>query len=121
MDLLVPTQTETRCPYKGVASYYSVRTGATVVEDGAWCYRHPIPEYSKTENLVCFFNERVDALRRRRAPAPSADAVVGRAAVRDYGVDSGSGAQRCVPMRPGSGPGQPLVTAPAKRVGSWRD
>ena len=62
MDLLVPTETETRCPYKGVASYYSVRAGATVVEDVAWYYRHPIPECSKIENLVCFYNERVDAL-----------------------------------------------------------
>ena len=62
MDLLVPTETETRCPYKGVASYYSVRAGAAVVEDVAWCYRHPIPECAKIENLVCFYNERVDAL-----------------------------------------------------------
>jgi len=62
MDLLEETDTETRCPYKGVASYYAVRVGATVVADIAWCYRHPIPECSKIENLVCFYNERVDAL-----------------------------------------------------------
>jgi uncharacterized protein (DUF427 family) len=62
MDLLVPTETETRCPYKGLATYYSVRVGGTVVRDVAWCYRHPIPECSKIENLVCFYNERVDAL-----------------------------------------------------------
>ena len=62
MDLLVPTETETRCPYKGVASYYSVQVGATMAPDVAWCYRHPIPECSKIENLVCFYNERVDAL-----------------------------------------------------------
>ncbi len=62
MDLLVPTETETRCPYKGLATYYSVRVGPTVVEDVAWYYRHPIPECGKIENLVCFFNERVDAL-----------------------------------------------------------
>ncbi len=60
MDRLVPTETETRCPYKGVATYYAVRAGSTVVRDLAWCYRHPIPECSKIENLVCFFNERVD-------------------------------------------------------------
>jgi len=62
LDLLVPTETETRCPYKGVASYYAVAVGPTVVRDIAWCYRHPIPECSKIENLVCFHNERVDAL-----------------------------------------------------------
>jgi uncharacterized protein (DUF427 family) len=62
MDLLEPTETETRCPYKGLASYYSVRIGSTVVRDIAWCYRHPIPECGKIENLVCFFDERVDAV-----------------------------------------------------------
>jgi uncharacterized protein (DUF427 family) len=43
-----------------VASYYGVRTGSTGVRDLAWYYRHPIPECGKIENLVCFFNERVD-------------------------------------------------------------
>jgi uncharacterized protein (DUF427 family) len=62
MDLLEPTETETRCPYKGLASYYSMRIGSTVVRDIAWCYRHPIPECGKIENLVCFFDERVDAV-----------------------------------------------------------
>jgi uncharacterized protein (DUF427 family) len=60
MERLIPTEKETRCPYKGLASYYSVRTGSTVVPDIAWCYRHPIPECSKIENLVCLFNEHVD-------------------------------------------------------------
>ena len=62
MDLLVPTDTETRCPYKGTASYYSMRSGSALVRDIAWYYRHPIPECSKIENLICFFDERVDAV-----------------------------------------------------------
>jgi uncharacterized protein (DUF427 family) len=62
MEWLVPTATETRCPYKGLAGYYSVEVGGTVIRDIAWYYRHPIPECSKIENLVCFYNERVDAL-----------------------------------------------------------
>jgi uncharacterized protein (DUF427 family) len=62
MDPLEPTPTETRCPYKGVASYYSVRCGATTVRDIAWCYRHPISECAKIEDLICFFDERVDGL-----------------------------------------------------------
>ena len=35
---------------------------ARLVRDIAWYYRHPIPECAKIENLVCFFNERVDAI-----------------------------------------------------------
>jgi uncharacterized protein (DUF427 family) len=62
MDLLVPSAKETQCPYKGVASYYSVSFGDRLVPDIAWYYRHPIPECAKIENLIAFFNERVDAL-----------------------------------------------------------
>ena len=61
-DLLVPSTTSSQCPYKGVASYWSVRLGDTVVKDLAWVYQYPIPECPKIENLVCFFNEQVDAI-----------------------------------------------------------
>lgn len=60
MDLLEPTATETQCPYKGVANYYSVRAGDAMVRDIAWYYRHPIQECGKIENLISFFDERVD-------------------------------------------------------------
>lgn len=60
MDLLEPTDTITRCPYKGVASYWSVRAGPKVHPDLAWSYKFPIPECPKIENLIAFFNERVD-------------------------------------------------------------
>jgi len=60
MDLLEPTDTATRCPYKGVASYWSVRAGGTVHKDLAWSYRAPIPECPKIDNLICFYNELVD-------------------------------------------------------------
>src|SRR2546425_3493242 len=60
MDLLEPSDTISRCPYKGVASYWSVRLGGTLHADLAWSYRSPIPECPKIENLIAFFNERVD-------------------------------------------------------------
>ena len=60
MDLLEPSDTISRCPYKGVASYWSVRTGENVHPDLAWSYKSPIPECPKIENLIAFFNERVD-------------------------------------------------------------
>lgn len=61
-DLLVPSTTKSQCPYKGVAEYYSVRIGNKLVKDLAWVYRYPIPECPKIENLVCFYNEQVDAI-----------------------------------------------------------
>ena len=74
MDLLEATDTVTRCPYKGVASYWSVRAGGTIHKDLAWSYKAPIPECPKIENLIAFFNERVelevdgDLLERPRTP-----------------------------------------------------
>ena len=62
MDMLVPSSTETQCPYKGVASYYGVRVGDRLARDMVWTYRFPIPECAKIENLVCFFDELVDAV-----------------------------------------------------------
>jgi uncharacterized protein (DUF427 family) len=61
-DLLVPTPTRTRCPYKGEAVYWSVQVGADRLEDIAWSYPAPIPEAPKIENLVAFFDEKVDVV-----------------------------------------------------------
>ncbi len=62
MDLLVPSSTTTQCPYKGVASYYGVRVGTKLARDLVWTYRFPIPECPKIEDLLCFFDERVDGV-----------------------------------------------------------
>jgi uncharacterized protein (DUF427 family) len=60
MDLLEPTGTVTHCPYKGDASYWTLRLGAKTYEDFVWGYPRPIPEIPKIENLLCFYNEKVD-------------------------------------------------------------
>jgi uncharacterized protein (DUF427 family) len=60
MELLEASEKTTQCPYKGVASYYSVEAGDGRVEDLVWYYPEPIPEAAKIEGLLAFFNERVD-------------------------------------------------------------
>jgi uncharacterized protein (DUF427 family) len=60
MDLLRPTDTQTHCPYKGTASYWSVDTGQAVHTDVVWIYRTPLPESQKIAGLACFYNEKVD-------------------------------------------------------------
>ena len=60
MDLLEPTVTRSRCPYKGEAVYWSVRAGDEVSRDIVWSYPAPIPEAPKIENLLAFFNEKAD-------------------------------------------------------------
>jgi uncharacterized protein (DUF427 family) len=60
MDLLVPSDSATHCPYKGQAQYWSVRVGDRLVEDLAWSYRTTLPESQKIVGLVAFYNEEVD-------------------------------------------------------------
>jgi len=60
MDLLRPSATQTQCPYKGTASYWSLAVGSTLHQDVVWTYRTPLPECQKIMGLACFYNERVD-------------------------------------------------------------
>jgi uncharacterized protein (DUF427 family) len=57
---LVPSQTHTRCAYKGLASYYSVRLGDTELTDLAWYYPEPDAESTGIQGYVAFFDERLD-------------------------------------------------------------
>lgn len=62
MDLLVPSETRTRCPYKGVAVYWSARIGDRTYEDIVWSYPEPIAECPRIRGYLCFFNEQVDEI-----------------------------------------------------------
>jgi len=55
-DALTPSDTVTRCPYKGTARFWSSRGKADV----AWSYPEPIPECPRVAGLIAFFNEHVD-------------------------------------------------------------
>ena len=61
---LVPTGTQTACPYKGVTSgYWSVLTGDTVRDgdqDLAWAYDYPTRQLLPIAGLVAFYNEKID-------------------------------------------------------------
>jgi uncharacterized protein (DUF427 family) len=58
---LEPSQTVTGCPYKGRASYHSVRLASgEVATDLVWFYADPLAEVGRIAGLLCFFNERVD-------------------------------------------------------------
>ncbi|WP_396327824.1 DUF427 domain-containing protein [Jatrophihabitans lederbergiae] len=58
---LVPTATETECPYKGTTSrYWSVRIGDTVHDDLAWSYDFPTRQLLPIAGLIAFYNEKVD-------------------------------------------------------------
>lgn len=80
---LVPSDTVTRCPYKGTASYWSVQIGERLHRDLAWTYREPVPECPGIAGLVAFFDERVDleidGVQQARPRTPWSDRVRGLA------------------------------------------
>ncbi|HEY3727990.1 MAG TPA: DUF427 domain-containing protein [Solirubrobacteraceae bacterium] len=60
---LEASETVTHCPYKGAASYHSVKLAGDEPEAGkdvVWYYDDPLPESARIVGRLCFFNERVD-------------------------------------------------------------
>jgi uncharacterized protein (DUF427 family) len=53
---LAATDTSTHCPFKGDASYWSVKDGA---KDAMWAYRDPYDEMSEIKDHGAFYPNRV--------------------------------------------------------------
>lgn len=58
---LRPSETTSRCPYKGEASYYDVIDPHTLqaVEDAVWHYREPYDAVGELAQYVAFYPDRV--------------------------------------------------------------
>ncbi len=59
MDRLVRTSHQTHCPFKGDASYYSLKDGP---ENAVWSYEQPYDEMVAIRELVAFYPDRVDSI-----------------------------------------------------------
>ena len=55
MDLLRPSDTQTTCPWKGLAHYYDVAVGDDVNRDAAWYYPEPKAAASEIRGYVAFW------------------------------------------------------------------
>jgi uncharacterized protein (DUF427 family) len=62
MTLLARTSTSTHCPYKGDASYFSVKAGDKMAENAIWSYEQPFPAVASIKDHVAFYPDRVDAI-----------------------------------------------------------
>jgi uncharacterized protein (DUF427 family) len=59
--LLERTTTQTYCPYKGDASYYTVNTPDGSKEtDVIWTYEHPYPSVAEIAGHVAFYPDRAE-------------------------------------------------------------
>ncbi len=61
-ELLVPSDHETHCPYKGTASYWTLQVGDRRLDNFVWAYRSPLAESAKIAGMACFYNEKVDLI-----------------------------------------------------------
>ncbi|KAJ6507985.1 hypothetical protein C8R47DRAFT_1315412 [Mycena vitilis] len=61
LDLLVPSELKTSCPYKGEAHYYHVQVSPEKkAVNVVWWYRNPNLECAAINGLVAFYDEKVD-------------------------------------------------------------
>lgn len=50
-----PSDTHTVCPWKGVASYYSLEVNGQINKDAAWYYPDPKPAAANIKSHVAFW------------------------------------------------------------------
>jgi uncharacterized protein (DUF427 family) len=53
-DLLVPSDKQTVCPYKGAATYHTLVVNGQHLQDAAWSYAEPLEAALKVRDHVCF-------------------------------------------------------------------
>jgi uncharacterized protein (DUF427 family) len=57
MERLARTSHGTHCPFKGDASYYSVKNGP---ENAVWSYEHPYDELLAIKELLAFYPDKFE-------------------------------------------------------------
>lgn len=62
MDLFEPAAHKTHCPYKGDASYFSLRSGDMCAENAVWSYVEPYPAVKEIAGHLAFYPDRVDSI-----------------------------------------------------------
>ncbi len=60
MERLERTDHETFCPFKGEASYWTVRAADRVEENAVWSYEDPFDEVAGLKDYVAFYPDRVE-------------------------------------------------------------
>lgn len=107
MAYMARTDKVTHCPYKGEASYYTIRFDGKIAENSMWSYEDPYPAMEAIRGRIAFYPN-VFEVTVEEPEATDARAMDPGEIIRH--TDSGSGASQARPWPPnttepvGSGP-----------------
>ena len=59
MAVLEKTARTTHCPYKGDASYFSIKANGKTLENSIWTYETPFPAMTEISGHLAFYPDRV--------------------------------------------------------------
>ena len=62
MDALEKLTDTTFCPFKGTASYFTVRVGEREAANAVWSYEDPFDEVRDLKDYMAFYVDRIDEL-----------------------------------------------------------
>ena len=59
MELLARTDRVTHCPYKGDASYFSIKADGKTLDNAIWTYETPFPAMTEISGHLAFYPDKV--------------------------------------------------------------
>lgn len=59
MDRLARSATTSRCPFKGQAHYFDVKSGDERLSDAVWTYEEPYDEHAALKDRVAFWDDKL--------------------------------------------------------------
>ena len=54
-NILLPSDTTSACPWKGIARYHSIQVGGAMNVDAAWYYPDPKPAAAEIKDRIAFW------------------------------------------------------------------
>ena len=61
MELLEPTARSTHCPFKGDASYFTIKAGGKEAQNAVWSYQSPKDSVSEIKDYLAFYADQLDS------------------------------------------------------------
>jgi uncharacterized protein (DUF427 family) len=59
MSFLDPSDTSSKCPYKGAATYFSIAGKSGTIKDAGWSYEDPLEDVAAIKGQIAFFTDKV--------------------------------------------------------------